>query len=184
MDCIYFHALEKQRLETVKYFLDRGTDPNVKPRGKYPSPLLFAVSHNIPLTTLILDHKVNLDENEEVGDALNDAARTNNLEMLELLISRGAPVDARGPDGWTSLSSAVLVEGVKAVQYLLRQGADVCVVQWPGMQPLHLAASTGNTEIAALLLDYGADINGPGIDAARRPTASGKSFRQRDSRSL
>lgn len=169
LEYIYRDALKKGKMKTAKHLLQTGADPNIKVDvlDRQISALLTAARFgHTPLATLLLDHNAWFHSIQEVGEALNDAAQDNKLKMLELLLSRGAPVDARGSNGWTALSSAVNTERVEFVKFLLSQGADVGATHWPRLKPLHFAVFTGNIEIAELLLNHGADINGADISGA------------------
>ena len=141
--------------------------------------------NNIPLATLILDHNRSLDDCQEVGDALISAAGNGSMKMLDLLLDRGAPVDAKGRDRTapvdakpirrlTSLYAAVNAKEFDVVKKLLSLGADVSACE--GV--LQRAALTGNTEIAGLLLDNGADVNNEG-NLENQPECTRQELRQR-----
>ena len=53
------------------------------------------------------------------------AAVTGQAEAIELLIGRGADVNAAGRDGGTALHAAAFLGHEKAVDVLLRNGAKV-----------------------------------------------------------
>lgn len=99
---------------------------------------------------------------------LIEAAREGNLQMVELLLSRGAAVDP------TALWMAAGKGHVKIAEVLLdRAGcgpAEPCAeidYRPPGgggYTPLLVAASEGKTEVIKLLLDRGADLNARDAD--------------------
>jgi uncharacterized protein len=62
-------------------------------------------------------------------------------------------------DGATPLHQAVRVNDVKAVDALIKKGADVKAVTRYGVTPMHVAALNGNAVILRRLLDAGADVN-------------------------
>lgn len=65
-----------------------------------------------------------LQERDEWGiTLLHWAASLGNALMVELLIRNGAPVNARGSDGWTPLRWALFLNKSEAVQTLVRHGA-------------------------------------------------------------
>jgi len=86
------------------------------------------------------------------------------LAMLEdcpnvatvLLASPSLKVDATNAVGETALMMAALNGRLDWAKKLLDRGAQV---QKPGWSPVHYAASGPSTELLALLLDRGADIN-------------------------
>lgn len=60
--------------------------------------------------------------------------------------------------GLTALHHGVLSNNLDAVKLLLCNGADVNVQDVHGFSPLHTAAACGFTQMASLLLLYGADV--------------------------
>jgi ankyrin repeat protein len=80
-----------------------------------------------------------------------------------LLSSPVLKIDATNAVGETALMMAALKGRLDWAKKLLDRGAQV---QKPGWSPVHYAASGPSTELLALLLDRGADIN------ARAPNGS------------
>jgi hypothetical protein len=68
---------------------------------------------------------VNFNRPEGFGPPLILAARTNQPEIIELLIDHGAKVNAKGPWGGTALHWACIRGCADAVDVLLHRGADV-----------------------------------------------------------
>jgi ankyrin repeat protein len=73
-----------------------------------------------------------------------------------LLASPGLDVDATNAAGETPLMMAALKGRLEWAKKLIDRGAKV---QKPGWSPVHYAATGPNTELLAMLLDRGADIN-------------------------
>jgi len=100
---------------------------------------------------------------------IQQAAMTGDVELLELLLQRGAVVDKPNYDGMTPLHMTVWKGHKKAAELLIKAGANVNAqtrssgsqnTQVPeGSSPLHTAASYGFTALSELLLDNGAAIN-------------------------
>ena len=97
--------------------------------------------------------------------ALQMAARDGNIKISELLLSYGAgvnaPADAHGAYqyGSTALQAAAGGNHMQVVQILLNQGANVnAPASRQGATAIAVAVRTENSEIAQLLLDYGARI--------------------------
>ena len=90
--------------------------------------------------------------------ALHHAAGFGPLDNLQLLISRGADVNAKNRRGSTPLHWAIHDEA--KAQLLLAKGADVNAKQAQGRTPLYLAAMLGNgLSTMRLLIGKGADPN-------------------------
>jgi ankyrin repeat protein len=101
----------------------------------------------------------------EAGDdvhqtALMSAARRRKTEMVRLLLSRGAKVDARGMMGRTALIWAALEDDTETVRILLEAGANVnAIPNRNHYTALSGAAFGGNLQLARLLLDRGARLD-------------------------
>ena len=77
-------------------------------------------------------------------------------ELLELLISYGANVNAQSHDGRSALMQAADSGQLGAAAFLLKHGADVNAKGSDGETALMLAEKKGYTEIAGLLREHGA----------------------------
>jgi uncharacterized protein len=92
---------------------------------------------------------------------LHVAAYCGHLEVAELLLARGADVQAPARDGLgdTPLLKAVIRQRVEMVALLLAHHADVRIPNLADATPLHKAAVYGDPAITQLLLDHGADVH-------------------------
>ena len=91
--------------------------------------------------------------------ALHFAAFFGHADAVELLLDRGAEVDAFGR-GWmtgTALHSAVSRKASEIARRLLKAGANPNARQSAGWTPLHSAANNGDLASIDLLLAAGAD---------------------------
>ncbi|MCY3547366.1 MAG: hypothetical protein F4Z31_13495 [Gemmatimonadetes bacterium] len=94
------------------------------------------------------------------GDALLDAARRGELEVVRELIRSGADVDAKRGDGMTALHLAAERGHDAVARALIAAGAAVGAGTRIGnYTPLHLAARTGHGAVVVRLLEAGADPN-------------------------
>ncbi len=84
-----------------------------------------------------------------------------NIEMVELLLSYGADVNAQNRDNVTPLHSATSKGDPRVIKLLLEHGAEVNAKTKNSSTPLHIAAEFRfiDTNVADLLLRYGADVN-------------------------
>jgi CDP-diacylglycerol---serine O-phosphatidyltransferase len=84
------------------------------------------------------------------------AVEEANLPAVELLVDRGAPLEARNRQGETALALAAAIGFQEAVELLLASGADPNTHDLSGTTPLDLAEEHGAHDISAQLLRYGA----------------------------
>jgi ankyrin repeat protein len=100
---------------------------------------------------------------DKVGySALHRAAESRNpgcKTVAELLLAKGANVNARNRYGETPLHLAIMHSTKDMVELLLANRADVNAKDIFGNTPLHNAACKGDKDIVELLLKYKADIN-------------------------
>jgi len=79
--------------------------------------------------------------------------------VVELLLARGADVNARENSGWTPLLWAANKGHVKLAEMLLARGADVNARANDGTTPLQTAACYDHRDLAQLLLASKANVN-------------------------
>lgn len=184
-------AVAWEREDLVRLLVERGADVNLNgymmglhSNSKWDSPLCLAVQCGIKsMVQLLLDHGAcpNL---LSLGrkSALHKACGSADLEMMALLLSRGANVnlpvgmepieeDARvgSPPGSTALHIVLAKRpkrfGIKnsgsliALSQLLDFGANVNSMDCWDHTPLMVAIKNDNFEAIAILLEYRANVN-------------------------
>lgn len=87
---------------------------------------------------------------------LNYATRKNKIEIANILISKGANVNAKDDYGRTALHD---VQTLEFTQLLLSKGADISAKDGYGMTPLDRAVQKDHIMIAELLISKGANVN-------------------------
>jgi len=97
-----------------------------------------------------------------------DAARAGHLNMVELLLAKGANVNTEMPHiRDTALHKASRLGYAQIVEVLLANGAQVNKVNNISETALHMASLMGRTSAVRVLLSHGANVNGAwtiGID--------------------
>jgi ankyrin repeat protein len=90
--------------------------------------------------------------------ALADAAREGDVDTMQRILATGVSPNVTDTEGnqWTPLLHAIHKNQRRAVDLLLRSGADPRLAVH-GLQPLLMAVGTGNAPIVRRLLDAGAD---------------------------
>jgi uncharacterized protein len=105
------------------------------------------------------------------GMALHFAAFEAKLELMKVLVSRGADVNGKAENGYAPLHVlcnyiSSLYNNAAAVEFLVGKGADVNAKDRQGITPLHLAAKVNLVKVAKFLIDHGADVKAqaqPGV---------------------
>jgi len=93
---------------------------------------------------------------------LFDAVGYGNTEMVELLLDRGADIEAVDRYGQTPLHWAVQSKSDRGVRVLVEHGADTGTTRPDGCNALQIAAERGDTGVAALLLEAGMNVDTTG----------------------
>jgi ankyrin repeat protein len=116
---------------------------------------------------ILLAHGANVNQKGARSTPLIAAASGSHAEMVAFLLSQGAEVNARDPEGYTALFYAANNSQnedandttLPVVTILLNQGAKVDACGNDGSTPLMWAAGKGETRVCETLLNSGADVN-------------------------
>ncbi|KAF7370098.1 hypothetical protein MSAN_00639800 [Mycena sanguinolenta] len=143
-------AAKAGNLETARLLLDAGASPAATWNQDQCQPLHLAVENkDVAMTTLLLDRGAPIDD--EIGcdgrseSALQHACWSGDLELVKLLVDRGANLEHEGHYG-TALGFAVHGRKLDVVKFLLEHGADATVdhplyILFVGRTPLPHSAS-------------------------------------------
>lgn len=89
---------------------------------------------------------------------LHTAAYTGKLNIVQLLISRGADVNATTSTGSTPMHGATLYNHEAVIRLLVAKGGNINAVNQGGYTPFTNAASSGNMSTIKFLVESGARI--------------------------
>jgi|RhiMethySRZTD1v2_1073278.scaffolds.fasta_scaffold95364_3 uncharacterized protein len=164
----------------IDALLKAGADPNTKnPEGETPL-MAVARSGNVDAARRLLEAGADVNAKEEFGEqtALMWAAAQRQPEMVKLLASKGADLNARGvvrqwerkviteprpkdmnKGGFTALLYAAREGCVECVRHLTAAGADPDLEDPDRVTPLNMALLNLHFEAAAALISAGADAN-------------------------
>lgn len=81
-----------------------------------------------------------------------------NVDILKMLLEKGADVNCISHSGWTPLHHAVSHQRESNIILLLENGAAVNIKTIYGDTALHFAIMRENIAIVKTLLDHGADV--------------------------
>lgn len=93
------------------------------------------------------------------GTPLVAAVRSENMEVVKLLVAKGADVNFGLKGDGTPLIEAARMGQLRMVRYLLDQNADVNVYLESDETPLIQAAWNGHLAVVQYLVDHGAEVN-------------------------
>jgi ankyrin repeat protein len=156
-------ATEAGNLEVIRELLNHRANVNA-PGNNGLRPLnLAAANHEKAAAELLIAAGADL---EAYGAAdvqgrrytpLMEAADAGDLEIVELLLAKGAKIEETGSMGDTALMSAAKTEHSDIVKLLIAKGANVHATGPRGHTALIYAAYNGQLETIKLLLAAGAD---------------------------
>ena len=108
----------------------------------------------------LLDSSVHLSARNRLDETpLYFAAEKGQVEMVGLLVARGADVRALTKNGESVLHAAAMIESSALTTALIEAGADKNLANRDGETPLHWAAMTGTFLAVKALADAGADLD-------------------------
>lgn len=110
----------------------------------------------------MLERGVNPDAMNNGWTALHFAAQSGRMEIMKILLEKGADIEARAAGRVTPLYLAAVRGQVNAAALLLSNGAVVDVENRSGLTPLYAAAQRGDVPMVSCLLKAGANINHSG----------------------
>ena len=85
-------------------------------------------------------------------------AHARSVEIAEMLLARGANIDANDERGWTPLHLVVNFGHLLLAEYLLAHHAKVNSKDNLGHTPLSLASIAGRERLMTLLLKHGGEV--------------------------
>lgn len=118
------------------------------PHGETPV-MMAALRGDLALTRALLDRGARIAR--EGWTPLHYAASGPEPKVVELLLERGAPIDALSPNGTTPLMMAARYGAIDAADLLARRGADKAVRNQRGLTAADFAAGAGRDELALRL---------------------------------
>jgi TonB family protein len=171
-------AAGENRKDAVEFLLAKGADVNAR-NNSDDTPLHYAaIGAHKEVVELLLAQKADVNARNKDGiTPLHGAAvfiylgildlppdqihswvaetRYNHMEVVKLLLAKGADINAKADHGDTPLHGAVQSNYKDMVILLIANKADVNIANNRGMTPLDIAESNNRTEMAEFLRQHG-----------------------------
>ncbi len=173
-------AADASNTELIRVLLRAGADANSPNQDGETALHLVARAGNVEAARLLLRSGAEVDPRESFGGQtpLMWAAARRHAEMVELLADKGADVNARSAvrdylrvataesrakqldrGGFTPLMYAARENCGACVEVLLKHKVDINLPDPSGIAPMTIAMLNSNWDIAARLIQAGADVN-------------------------
>ncbi|MEJ1962009.1 MAG: ankyrin repeat domain-containing protein [Gammaproteobacteria bacterium] len=167
-------------VQVIRKLLDAGADAESANADGQSALMIIARTSNVEAAKLLLSHRANVDAVEQWRGQtpLMWAAAENQPAMVKLLVQHGAQVNARSrvnvwerqvtseprmqarpSGGFTPLLYAARKGCLECAQILLKAGADKNLTDPDEVSPLLLATLNFNFDIAAFLVQQGANVD-------------------------
>ncbi|CAL4073800.1 unnamed protein product [Meganyctiphanes norvegica] len=162
-------SVHYRKIESIRYFLSAGSDPNVCSDDGNSALMWALISQNglgkqrvITCVKILLEHGAAANFQNSKGDTpLMAATLIGETEVISLLVAYGADTNVRNIDGESALQVSVRFEQEGVVRKLLKCGANPDIMDNTGCLPLMEATSDS---IIYLLLMNNANPNIVDID--------------------
>jgi len=147
----------------IARLLDAGADPNAVSRDGQTVLMEAARNGKPDAVALLIERGADVRAREPFRGqtALMWAAGEGNVAAIETLVGAGADVAAASSGGFTALLFAVRENRIAAARKLLELAANVEDRAADGTTALNMAVLNAYYDLAAVLLDFGADPNAP-----------------------
>jgi ankyrin repeat protein len=157
-----YHAASMNQLDAVKLLLKYRADPNLTNLHK-STPLQRAADlGNSRMASTLIAAGANVNAKGPEGRTALFFAGGHRLDLMQLLIEKGADVNVRDAEGDSPLDEAVWIGSLDATAVLLAHGARLDEAQTTsGATPINEAAYRGHANVVRYLLQFHPDLGIP-----------------------
>ncbi|KAI9854237.1 MAG: hypothetical protein M1813_001322 [Trichoglossum hirsutum] len=157
-------AARRGGIEVARILVEHGANVSIKDKELY-SPLQWACAvGNYEVAEFLLDNGAEFESGDAVEinpliQAACGSPREEFVDIVALLLDRGANIHAKDRSGMTALFHATMKGKLETAEYLVEAGADLYHRDHNGWTLLHLAVSKGHAEVLQYFLERGMDAN-------------------------
>ena len=154
-------ALDGLNGKTARLLLKQGADPNARDNRSSSVLQLAIVKTDAATVKIILEKGAEIDRPAAGLLPLLHAASECNLDMVDMLLKRGADIASRAQDNKTALHMTCIRSDLALSKFLLKRGAEINAETDDGSTPLDYAqiAEEPNKRLLHLLIKRGAKAN-------------------------
>ena len=148
--------------ELVTYFIDMGTDINLKTNDGENCLHIAALYENLNLCKMFLEkYKFDLHMTDNEGcTALHKSALSGSCKLFSYFAKMETDINLKINDGKNCLHIAAIKGKLKLCQLLVKKHKfDVNMADYDGWTALHCSVHNGSYELFAYFSDIGTDIN-------------------------
>jgi ankyrin repeat protein len=157
----FVRSAESGDLRAFQLFLDAGIDVNLTSSNGTTALMAAAQKGRIEIVTKLIAQKANLDlQGRDGATALWFAADGNQLDIVKALLKANADPNIQDHTGWSALMRAVYQGNSKCVEAIAEKSRQEV------NRGLLIAAATGHTDVAKVLMDYGAEVDSRAEDGS------------------
>jgi len=156
-DTLLHEAIKHHDHSRLKQLLMDKANPDSKVSG-VPLLLRSISDRDIISIKLLIEAGANVNVAAGGECLIHTASKFGDSEIVEILISAGAFVDARDSKGWTALMHCAQLGSSDIIQLLIESGSNVNLVNRKNETALDLAVSVGRAETSMQLLQLGANV--------------------------
>jgi hypothetical protein len=143
----------------IEALLKRGADVRKVDRNGLNALMGAFYYGHVGAATLLLDRAPDFIESSSNTrmTPLHFAAWNDRLNIVQLLVNRGAQINAVDDEGTTSLHLAAMNNHLKVLKLLVNRGAQIDAVDNDGWNALHAASLWGSLDMCLFLISRGMD---------------------------
>lgn len=155
---LLIHACANENYDLVNLLIKKEAKINHQNKQGFTPIFSACKSGNIEIVKLLLNSGADTHHVSNNGENCLHQNKNISANIIDLLVKRKVPVDAKNESGLTPLHIACINDNVAAISSFLKNGADINKTEINGCTPLVIACANGNICSVETLLKSGADV--------------------------